>query len=102
MTSEMIAIVARAMAMADSGPEGSQLYDLHWREFGPAYLQSARIAITAMRDPPDEMLMAPGLPYGGMIDRINGIKQRREAWQAMIDVALGAPSLTSQPRGSQE
>ena len=37
--------VARAMVAKDSGPEGSMLFDLHWREFGEGYLASADAAI---------------------------------------------------------
>jgi hypothetical protein len=41
--------IARAMAAADSGPEGSALFAIHWEEFGPGYLNSARAILALIR-----------------------------------------------------
>lgn len=49
VTDKMIEIAAKAMAAADSGPEGSALFDIHWREFGESYLSGARVALEAAR-----------------------------------------------------
>lgn len=54
----MVEKMARAMVAEDSGPEGSALFDIHWREFGEGYMVSARAAIEAMREPEDEMAKA--------------------------------------------
>lgn len=54
----MIDRVARAMAAKDSGPQGSALFDIHWKEFGAGYVESARAAIEAMREPTDAFLAA--------------------------------------------
>ena len=49
MTEEkIIELMARAMASNDSGPEGSQLFAIHWEEFSEGYLGSARTALTAL------------------------------------------------------
>jgi len=68
----MIELVARAMVAADSGPEGSALFDIHWHEFGAGYLKSARAAIEVMREPTEAMLTAGrsafGTQYRDMID----------------------------------
>ena len=47
---ELIEHVARAMAEADSGPQGSGLFGIHWQEFGPGYLDAARVAVLALLD----------------------------------------------------
>lgn len=76
----MIERVARAMVAADSGPEGSVLFDMHWAEFGDGYLKTARAAIAAMRDPTEGMLdgINPNWIDGGAV----------QSYQAMIDAAL--------------
>lgn len=48
----------------------------------------ARAAIGALRDPPDNILSAPGLPYQGNVSHAFGLQQRREAWNKMIDAIL--------------
>lgn len=90
----MIEKVARAMAANDSGPEGSSLFEIHWREFGRGYLDSAAVAIEAMREPTDEMLDAAddvrhkclewSSEPGEGLDGMNWIP----AWEAMIAAAL--------------
>lgn len=48
MTPEQKALreaVARAMVAKDSGPDGSTLFEVHWREFGEGYLSGADAAI---------------------------------------------------------
>lgn len=42
--------VARAMAAKDSGPEGSPLFDIHWREFSDGYLASTDAALSLIRN----------------------------------------------------
>lgn len=52
----------------------------------------AKIAIAAMRDPSDELLLAPGEPYRVQkavhVPISEGIKLRRIAWNKIIDAAL--------------
>ncbi len=48
----------------------------------------ARAAIEAMRDPPDEVMLAPGIPYYGSLPMEQGIEYRRKAWNVMIDKVL--------------
>lgn len=43
----VVEAVARAMAEADSGPEGSTLFEIHMREFGIGYYDAATVAIEA-------------------------------------------------------
>ena len=81
---DMIERVARAMAENDSGPMDSALFAIHWREFGEGYIDSARVAIAAMRKPTQEMLDAgtnaglPGYDYA----------PPDTTYPAMIDAAL--------------
>lgn len=75
----MIEKVAKAMASAESGPEGSALFSVHWDEFGDGYMDSARVAIEAMREPTEEMELAGSIhPHAAS----------HECWCAMIDAAL--------------
>lgn len=50
--------MAREMAANDSGPEGSPLFDIHWRKFGPGYMDNAIAALKAQRETSLDMLMA--------------------------------------------
>lgn len=75
--SKMVERVARAMAAADSGPEGSKLFEFHWAEFSEGYLSGAAIAIEAMRDLTEEMIVAGS--HGN---------DPQEVWSAMIGAAL--------------
>jgi len=54
----MIEKMARAMVAQDSGPEGSALFAIHWKEFGDGYLASARAALTALLEPTEGMVEA--------------------------------------------
>lgn len=47
--------MARAMAVADSGPEGSALFDIHWQEFGDGYLSGVDASLTALMEPTEGM-----------------------------------------------
>ncbi len=40
--------VARAMIAADSGPEGSKLFEIHWEEFADGYRKGADAAIAEL------------------------------------------------------
>lgn len=80
----MIERVARAMVVADSGPEGSTLFDIHWEEFGEGYMAGARAAIEAMREPTDEMIEAGVTAEHG---KTLGTRVTFE-YQAMINAAL--------------
>lgn len=53
---------------------------------------SARAAVEALRDPPDEILMAPGVPYQGNVSHTHGLQVRREAWNTMLDAILAEKS----------
>ena len=79
-TESMIERVARAMVAADSGPEGSALFDFHWAEFGEGYMESARVAIAAMRKPTKSMLDA-ATPFADDDGPAT-------VWLTMIDAAL--------------
>jgi hypothetical protein len=46
---DLLEKVARAMAAKDSGPEGSVLFEIHWREFGEGYLSGAVAALAVAR-----------------------------------------------------
>jgi len=46
---ELVKKMARAMAAKDSGPEGSVLFEIHWREFGEGYLSGAVAALAVAR-----------------------------------------------------
>jgi hypothetical protein len=51
MTSEEIILtMAKAMVAADSGPEGSYLFTVHWGEFGETYIEQAKIGFDAARE----------------------------------------------------
>ena len=52
-----------------------------------ALTELAKIAIKNMKDPPDEVLLAPGIPYYGLPIE-EGIAYRRKAWNTMIDKVL--------------
>lgn len=81
---KMIERVARAMVAEDSGPEGSMLFDLHWKEFGEGYTCSARAAIEAMLNPTDAMIEAGvNAEYGGTLG-----SRAANCFNAMIDAAL--------------
>jgi len=84
MTS-MVEKVARAMVAADSGPEGSPLFEIHWREFGVRYKSSARAGIQAMREMTPEMSKAADIP--GWDDSVT-IGLGAEIWERAIDAAL--------------
>ena len=84
----MIERVARALAASDSGPEGSKLFRIHWEEFEPGYMNSARAAIEAMMEPTPEMIAA--------VDKVqeNGsyvmyeTVEWQDAWPVAITAAL--------------
>lgn len=40
--------LARAMAAADSGPQGSGLFEIHWGEFQGGYRESAETALAEL------------------------------------------------------
>jgi len=80
---DMIERVAVAMAENDSGPMDSALFAIHWREFGEGYIDSARAAIAAMREPTEKMIDAGSKEQRNILSKpIEGI------WTAMIDAAL--------------
>lgn len=79
MASDMVERVAQAMAAAVSGPEGSELFRIHWEEFGPGYIDGAIAALKALRDPTPEMVEA-------MKQHIGPLKIM---WQAAVDAAIG-------------
>lgn len=80
----MIERVARAMAAKDSGPEGSALFDIHWREFAHGYTTSAVAAIEAMREPTGAMTKAGLTEEADERDRYLA----PFIYTAMIDAAL--------------
>ncbi len=86
---DMIERVAKAMAENDSGPMDSALFAIHWREFGEGYIDSARVAIAAMREPTQEMVTA-GEYY--TVSRFSEDDVFLKGWQAAIDAALGERS----------
>lgn len=45
---KLVERVARSAAARDSGPEGSALFEIHWREFGEGYKPSMRAAIATI------------------------------------------------------
>lgn len=52
------------------------------------WITDARAGIEALRDPPDEILLAAGEPYSGAVDRGTGLQARRDAWNKMLDAIL--------------
>lgn len=46
----LIELMAKAAVASDSGPEGSTLFDVHWREFGEGYKSSMRAALPVVRE----------------------------------------------------
>lgn len=100
--SEFIERSARRLHTAMSAIRGGHG---EWNALHPDIQEMCRALVCVIlheaREPTDEMLMAPGLPYGGMIDRTNGIKYRREAWQAMIDTALEGYTFPGKTRGDE-
>ena len=88
----MVEKVAKAMAAAESGPEGSALFSIHWDEFGDGYLDSARVAIEAMREPTDAMLDDGRDRANDYLDCGCYASQETagECWKAMIDAALNS------------
>lgn len=91
MVESMIERVAKAIVAGDSGPEGSVLFDIHWREFGDGYMKGARTAIEAMREPTDAMVHA-GVDANHTLEAIEGYPEYPEScaniYRAMIDAAL--------------
>ena len=87
---DMIERVAKAMAENDSGPMDSALFAIHWREFGEDYIDSARTAIAAMREPTDEMndAGADKCDGGGCAEESCQFGFMGKIWTAMIDAAL--------------
>lgn len=73
--------MARAMAENDSGPEGSALFDIHWREFGEGYKSSALAALKALREPSEGSALQKAL------ERVPG-GWGPGAWIAGIDAAI--------------
>lgn len=47
---ELIEIGVRAAVVADSGPENSILFDIHWNEFADSYRTTLLIALDAMAE----------------------------------------------------
>jgi len=85
---DMIERVARAMAAKDSGPEGSELFGIHWDEFGDGYVESARAAIEAMREPTEEMERLGTITLDTcLIDDPCG-RAAEHVWADMIQAAL--------------
>lgn len=76
----MVEKVAKAMAAAESGPEGSSLFSVHWDEFGDGYMDSARIAIEAMREPTEAMKQEAW--------RVGIVSDGPIVYEAMISAAL--------------
>lgn len=56
------------------------------------FAEDVRTALEALRDPSDELLLAPGEPYriqkAVYVSREEGIELRRKAWNKIIDAAL--------------
>ena len=75
---DMVEKVAKAMAENDSGPMDSALFAIHWREFGEGYIDSARAAIAAMREPSEEMIN----------EAADLCASPQDVWENMIDAAL--------------
>ncbi len=55
--------VAKAMVAKDSGPEGSLLFKLHWREFAEGYLTSADAAIAIVLEEAAEVAENASFQY---------------------------------------
>lgn len=47
---DLIEIGVRAAIAADSGPENSILFDIHWNEFADSYRTTLQIALDAMAE----------------------------------------------------
>lgn len=52
------------------------------------WCRDARAGVEALKDPPDKILLAPGEPYEGKVERPLGLQARRDAWNKMIDAIL--------------
>jgi hypothetical protein len=46
---EIIETIARALAVADSGPEGSALFETQWEKFSFDYLDNATVALSVIK-----------------------------------------------------
>lgn len=70
-------VATREVGWKGDGEHNEIYVERHWRD----YVNHARAAIAAMREPTLKMVDVGPEPYDGMAGR--------EAWQAMIDAALG-------------
>lgn len=86
----MIEKMALAMAVADSGPEGSGLFNIHWTEFREGYKSSARAALEALLEPNEAMVEAGECgPYPNDEEHPGfGDPMPRQIYKAMIQAAL--------------
>jgi len=92
----MIERVARSLFAASLGPTVSfklalEIADANWHQFSDEladrWRQSARVAITSMREPTDAMLDAA--PNWDCLECDGaGYTTNRDCWSAMIDEAL--------------
>ena len=87
---DMIERVAKAMAENDSGPMDSALFAIHWREFGEGYIDSARAAIAAMREPTEAMLEAADavMLHRPVVKKPDRLSTLTLGFNAMIAAAL--------------
>jgi hypothetical protein len=79
MIEQVKAVIAEKMAPAIDAraPYAKVMFDA-----------AARASVEALRDPPDEILLAIGEPYGGSVERQVGLGIRRQAWNKMLDAIL--------------
>ncbi|PTQ64507.1 hypothetical protein C8J45_103357 [Sphingomonas sp. PP-CE-3G-477] len=87
----MIENMARALAVAESGKEGTFIFDLHWEEFGEHHIQTVRSTLGMLREPTEAMLLAgtDQLDFdsdGGLLGATKEAVDR--AFGAMIQAAL--------------
>lgn len=95
---ELIERCARAAAVKDSGPIGSQLFEIHWAEFGDGYLHTATDVLAeaykALEEPNEEIHIS--FMEGYHRELANGrLKTNNEnasacfaiAWKAAIDAS---------------
>lgn len=85
--SKVVDVIGRAIYEARNGA-GALPFNHLRKEHRAPYLLDAGTALRAMRDAPDEFLLAAGEPYQGQVDRVQGTQMRREALNRMIDEAL--------------
>jgi hypothetical protein len=94
---EIIETIARALAVADSGPEGSALFETQWEKFSFDYLDNATVALSVIKavglvlvpvEPTDRMIDAAIMADRPPLRKITVGDVLKAEYTAMIKAAL--------------